>query len=533
MALRKTIASRLATLYALMLSVIVVIVIVASSIALVFKLGALTGDIMISKHEEARILVDQYRAGGKSLRQIAPSLVDQLSGIGLRVAVFDTKGRYLAGDKELHPRILAQLAANHVATENGTRESDLFHSVIPKDATNSQIYIYSTPVGIFDKPPRTRTAGPVAFPDIGGYPLTGHPARASPPPHHTTSASSFVLREIISNPTGPREEPPGLAVVNGGYVSMQPSWALITVALLPYWKFIITISVLAVALSWLLGWQFSKQALRPLHDVTDALRALAQGEYAQQRFVLASGDEMAALTTAYNDAAANVSASMEERRRTEERMRQFVADAGHELRTPLTVIAGYIDVLRRGAVEEPTVAKQILSTMAIEKEHMRALIDRLMRLARLDAETPPLKEPIEVSDLLRSQVETAHRLDPKLAIDYSVDGATQIVADRAEIGEALWNIVENAIKYAPEAPIHLSAYRDNGKTAIVVRDDGPGMTESERLHAFERFYRGDSRGEISGSGLGLAIAKRAIERAGGDITIDSSPGHGTSVTVLV
>lgn len=514
-----------------MLSVIVLLVILASSIVLVYKLGALTGDIMTSKHEEARILVDQYRSQGKSFKQAAPLLVDELSGIGLRVAVFDTKGRYLAGDKDLHPRILDRFAARNVARETPA-DNDLMHAVIPKNGKTA-IYFYKPPLDMFGGAPEY----PSGVDARGSYSV--FEALPTPPPsaatlrHRRDAAQSFVLREILARPPGPHEEPFGLAVVNGGYVAFAPSLALISVALLPYWKFILSLAIVAIAVSWYLGWQFSKQALRPLHDVTDALRALAAGEYAQQRFVLSSGDEMLALTSAYNDAAANVSASMDDRRRTEERMRQFVADAGHELRTPLTVIAGYIDVLRRGAVEEPTVAKQILNTMAIEKEHMRALIDRLMRLARLDSEAPPEQGPIEVGELLRSQVETAHRLDPSLDIDYTVDGATEIVGDRAELGEALWNLIENAMKYAPNAAIHLSARRDNGKTSLMVRDEGPGMTETQRLHAFERFYRGDERGEITGSGLGLAIAKRAVERAGGEIRIESAPGQGTTVTVRV
>ena len=106
-------------------------------------------------------------------------------------------------------------------------------------------------------------------------------------------------------------------------------------------------------------------------------------------------------------------------------------------------------------------------------------------------------------------------------------------ADRSELGEAIWNIIENALKYAPDAPIHLAARRDNGRSVITVRDEGPGMSESGRVHAFERFYRGDERGEIAGTGLGLAIAKRAVERAGGDIAIDSAPGHGTAVTIAI
>ncbi len=99
-------------------------------------------------------------------------------------------------------------------------------------------------------------------------------------------------------------------------------------------------------------------------------------------------------------------------------------------------------------------------------------------------------------------------------------------ADRGELAEAVWNVIENALKYAPDAPIHLRAARNNGHSTITVRDEGPGMSESERVHAFERFYRGDQRGEIAGTGLGLAIAKRAVERAGGDIAIDSAPGPG-------
>jgi len=169
--------------------------------------------------------------------------------------------------------------------------------------------------------------------------------------------------------------------------------------------------------------------------------------------------------------------------------------------------------------------------MSLEKEHMRGLIDRLMRLARLDSEELPRPEKIDIAEFLRVQCDAARRLDESRLIDYRVEGVDSIEADRSELGEAMWNIIENALKYAPDAPIHVSAARNNGHVILSVRDEGPGMSESERLHAFERFYRGDQRGEITGTGLGLAIAKRAVERAGGDIAIDSAPGHGTEVTI--
>lgn len=470
----KSISSRLAALYALLLGITVVLVIIASSVALVYELTGFTDDIVIAKHEEARVLTDQAKIEGQSLAKAAPRIAAELSGIGLRVSVFDLKGNFLGGDPTLRPHLLDKIVKGTI--------------------------VLAPPPGTVEK---------------------------------VSAGRGIVLHErVVHRGDGLIvPDPFSLVAVSGGYVALRPSPAIIFVSLIPYWKVIITIAIIAILLSWFIGRYFARQALLPLNEVSKSLQALAKGDYTQRRFVMVGGDEMMLLTNAFNDAAANVALAMEERKQTEGRMRQFVADAGHELRTPLTVIAGYIDVLRRGAIAEPTVAKQILSTMAIEKEHMRGLIDRLMRLARLDSEAPPRADPIDVAELLRGQVDAARRLDEGCEISYSSEGASTILGDRGELGEALWNIVENALKYAPGAPIHLRAFKEDGKIVLAVHDDGPGMSESERMHAFERFYRGDERGEIGGTGLGLAIAKRAIERAGGTIEIESAPDHGTTVTI--
>jgi two-component system OmpR family sensor kinase len=478
--MKHSLASRLSALYATLLGITVLMVIVATGVALVWVLTNFTRDIVIAKHEEARILTEQYRMQGLTLKESAPDIVASLGGLGLRMAVYDDQGHFLAGDKTLHPAILDRIVRGSLR--------------------------------IGPPPPIGRPFGMFA------------PPAGSPLPTLTSKHASSILE---------RPEAIPLTAIDGGYVVFEPSMPLLLVSLMPYWRVVVTIAIVAIALSWVLGRVFAQHALRPILDLTDSLRALADGDFTQRRFIAPGGDEIGTLTAAYNDAAASVAAAMEERRKTEERMRQFVADAGHELRTPLTVIAGYIDVLRRGAITEPTIARQILGTMAIEKEHMRGLIERLMRLARLDAETPPHKEPIDVAELLRNQCDAARRLDETREVDYSVEGATHVYADRAELGEALWNVVENALKYAPDSPIHLRASGNNGTTQITVTDNGPGMTESERLHAFERFYRGDQRGEITGSGLGLAIAKRAVERAGGDIELASAPNRGTTVTITL
>jgi two-component system OmpR family sensor kinase len=466
---RRSLASRLATLYTVLLGVTVLPVVIASSIALIYELAGFSNDIIIAKHEEARFLAARFQTDGQTLAQAAPRIARDLSGIGLRVAVYNTKGAFLGGDRSVHPDILDRVVGGKVRLA----------------------------------PPPTRAGTPIEAP----------PPRGRAP--------------ILSTP----HDWWAIIAVEGGYVTFEASPWIIFANLVPYWWIILGIAVVALGVSWFVGRVIAREALAPMNEVAGSLRALAGGDYTQRQFVTAGGDEIGTLTESYNEAAASVAAAMDERRQTEARMRQFVADAGHELRTPLTVISGYIDVLRRGAIEEPKVARQILSTMALEKEHMRSLVDRLMRLARMEGETPPQAVAIGVCDLLREQVEAARRLDDERAIDYSVDGVQEIHADRSELGEALWNVVENALKYAPGAPIHLRAFREDGSTVLSVQDEGPGMSESERLHAFERFYRGDVRGEIPGAGLGLAIAKRAVDRAGGSIAIDSMPGRGTTVSI--
>ena len=480
--MRSSLASRLAGLYTLLLGITVFLVIVASSIALIYELTGFSRDIIVAKHDEARGLAEQYHMQGVSLSKAAPELARELSGIGLQVAVFDEKGKYLAGDRSLRPPLLARVLSGRVEVTqpSGSRAGVLEPFPLPLPTGRTELTIRRG----------TDFSGLSRGPDF---------------------------RYLIG--------------VDGGFVAFMPSPWIIFANLGPYWLIIVSIGIVAILLSWFIGRVFSRHALAPLTEVTGSLQALALGDYTQRRFIAAGGDEIAQLTEAYNDAAASVASAMDERKNTEARMRQFVADAGHELRTPLTVIAGYIDVLRRGAIEEPKVAKQILATMSLEKEHMRGLIDRLMRLARMDAEAPPEPMPIDVREFLRDQSDAARRLDEQRPIDYSVEGVKEIFADRAELGEAFWNILENALKYAPGAPVHLRAAAEGEEVVLTVSDQGPGMTEGERLHAFERFYRGDARGEMPGTGLGLAIAKRAVDRAGGTIRIDSAPGHGTTVTI--
>ncbi len=281
----------------------------------------------------------------------------------------------------------------------------------------------------------------------------------------------------------------------------------------------------------LLGRYITSQALKPLVDVTQSLRRFSQGDFTPSPVITSQRNEMGELATAFNAAADQVVAAFDERERNARHMRQFIADAGHELRTPLTVVMGYIDVLRRGAVTDRELAENILGTMGGESRRMRALIDKLIFLARLDRDDArQVIETIDVAAIAGQVVDKFGPLAPS-GLRFERDGAAWVIGDGTELNEAISNIVDNALKYAPNAPIDVRVASENGHVAVAIKDRGPGMTAEEQAHAFDRFYRGERRFDVEGSGLGLAIAKSAIERAHGTLRVASAPGEGTEFTI--
>jgi two-component system OmpR family sensor kinase len=148
-------------------------------------------------------------------------------------------------------------------------------------------------------------------------------------------------------------------------------------------------------------------------------------------------------------------------------------------------------------------------------------------------ETPSdidVRSNIDVVALVQRVIES---LEPLTAVPIQLSGVTfaHVFASEDDIAEALINIIENGLKYAPRSPISVAIQRTDDRIIIHIADRGPGMTPEEAKGAFERFYRGDQRGEVSGSGLGLAIAKRGIERARGTIALETCLGVGTTFTI--
>jgi two-component system OmpR family sensor kinase len=291
-------------------------------------------------------------------------------------------------------------------------------------------------------------------------------------------------------------------------------------------------ALFAAVLAWTVGRFITAQALQPLVDVTGRLQRFATRDFSPEPIDVASRSEFAVLAHAYNAAAAQVAEAFVEREAAETHMRQFVADAGHELRTPLTILLGYLDVLKRRGENERT--NRIYETMTIEGQRMRTLIDNLILLARLDSDQARPIEPFDLSELLRKDIVEPRRvIAPGVTFALDIGVNATIIADRTEIYEAIANVVDNALKYAPGSPISIAVRRAGAMISIDVADQGPGIAEGDRSAVFDRFYRGEKRGEVEGSGLGLAIAKRAIERAGGSLALANTSAAGTTFRVLL
>ncbi len=291
---------------------------------------------------------------------------------------------------------------------------------------------------------------------------------------------------------------------------------------------VLLLGALVGVLAWFAGRYITGQVLRPLVEVTHALQRFATRDFTPQPITVAGKSDFDAIALAYNAAASQVAAAFAERAQAESQMRQFVADAGHELRTPLTIVLGYIDLLRRKAIEGDERSRRIFSAISIEGARMRTLIDNLVLLARMEGDDVRPPEPFDLCPLLEQIVDARRLLQPALdiALDCAVDAT--IIGNESEIQEAIANVVDNAMKYAPGTPIRIATRASDDGIVVTVSDRGPGIPAEDREVIFDRFYRGTTRGEVEGSGLGLAIAKRALERAGGTLELAETSPAGTT-----
>jgi signal transduction histidine kinase len=342
-------------------------------------------------------------------------------------------------------------------------------------------------------------------------------------------ADAGAVAESLARLIGPPFE---RVTIPGGTIVISADVDRFGQLLLWYWSIMLPLGILAALAAWLFGRRITANAIGPLVDVSRSLRVIAGGDFSPQPLLEGSSD-LRELTNAYNDVAYRLATATAERERTEAQMRQFIADAGHELRTPLTIVMGYLDALRQGIVQGPDPTRRTYETMLDESRKMRSLIEKLILLARLDRAPAAPLATVDLNAVVRSAAASIEPLAQGRLHVETVNAPTLVTANEAELHEAVKNVIDNAIKYAPESPITIRVRQDGAAACVSVADEGPGMEPQDAAHAFDRFYRGSTRGETEGSGLGLAIAKLAVERAGGTAHIQSELQKGTTVVLCL
>jgi len=287
---------------------------------------------------------------------------------------------------------------------------------------------------------------------------------------------------------------------------------------------------LAVLLANIAAQRLTKRALEPLHLVLHELECFAAGDLTPRRVATTRGDEFGRLAAAYNGAIETVSNALAERRRVENQMRQFTADAAHQLRTPLTVLRGFIGILRKDAIKCPEDVPCILDTMDRQSASMATLIKKLMLLQDWDCASCSL-EAVNVGELIEEIVAPLAGANPQREIRVGIRTQAHAFVARDELTYAVTNLVDNALKYAPQGEINVSVDREETGVKISIADNGTGISKEQVDRIFDRFYRGDpARQRTGGAGLGLAIARGFIEAHGGTIAVTSRPSQGAVFT---
>jgi signal transduction histidine kinase len=281
-------------------------------------------------------------------------------------------------------------------------------------------------------------------------------------------------------------------------------------------------------LAWAASAALERAARRPLERTTLALEALAAGDFTPQNVEPGDAAEIARLARAYNAAAETVARSIEERRAAAAEFQRFLADAGHELRTPLTIVGGYIDIL---AARDPADAteRRVIDGMQSQTARLRGMVEKMLLLSRLES-TAAAPRAVAVGAVALDVAETMRDGFSDRRINVNCDADAAIFIDEDDLYEAQRNLVENALRYAPESAVDLRAEREGASVRIDVKDSGPGIPADEQAMVFERFYRGKERKDSAGSGLGLSIVRRIAERWGGSVALRSD-ANGTLVTM--
>lgn len=277
-------------------------------------------------------------------------------------------------------------------------------------------------------------------------------------------------------------------------------------------------------------------SMKPLTAIEGTAEAIASGDLSARLPDAKPNSEVGRLTASLNRMLSRIEESFAVQRRSEDKLRRFVADASHELRTPLTAIRGFAELHRQGAISGEEKTKELVGRIESESKRMSALVEDLLTLARLDQARPLASEAIDVKKLIDDVVQAVLAGNPEANITTQLPSdEVFMIGDSLKVYQAVLNLAVNAAIHTPSGtPITLALILGDEQIQIKVSDLGPGLTPEQQVRVFERFYRVDqsrTRSGAEGSGLGLSIVQAIMDAHHGQVDIESELGRGTTFTL--
>jgi signal transduction histidine kinase len=303
------------------------------------------------------------------------------------------------------------------------------------------------------------------------------------------------------------------------------------------------VGIVALGLSVIVAAAMAHRFTTPLRRLTEASRALAEGDLTKRvdRAVLGAGSsELTELAIQFNAMADRLEESVAIIRRDRDRSRDFLADVSHELRTPIAALLTFNELLSDQAGKDPAARAEFIEASRIQLERLDWLAQNLLELSKLDSGLVLLDlRPDDLRAAVQSAVEQAMPAARRRGVDLKVtlpSAPLRIRHDPQRVGQVVTNLVGNAIKFTPKGgsvDVVVSPYQDGAR--IDVNDTGTGIDASELPRIFDRFFRGSLANEArgSGSGLGLAIVRSIVDMHGGSVTVDSRLGTGSRFSVFL
>jgi signal transduction histidine kinase len=299
------------------------------------------------------------------------------------------------------------------------------------------------------------------------------------------------------------------------------------------------VALLAIGGGWLIG-----RGLAPLDQMASTANEItSRGDLTARVTEADDRTEVGRLGSAINTMLDRIQQAFGARLRSEQKVREFAADASHELRTPLTTIRGYAELYRQGALG-PDQLPNAMRRIEQEAQRMSTLVAELLELARLDRTTSLDLTETDLAGVVRDAVADAVAVEPGRPVRAEAPPRLVAVVDEPRIRQVLANLLGNVRAHTPvNTPVAVRLGALTGGVLLEVADAGPGMSDEDAARAFDRFHRAPERadgggesdangdGEGRGSGLGLSIVQAISHAHGGQATLESWPGRGTRVRI--